>query len=155
MNYTLSKSSNSTACLKRGPAVGVVIISPTALVAVFVQLEYGTPDQRSFLHLNRESLDCHCQVDQTRISLQHASHSLAIAVTFDADRYAVDTASPTGTPPLPTPAPMTPSPTGNQTQQQTSHVHTTGSVHFTDRSNLEVHVRGFRLWQIFRNHVHL
>ena len=128
---------------------------PTALVAVFVQLEYGTPDQRSLLLPNRDSLERQCQVDQTQISPRIASHSLVITVTFNVDRNAVDTASPTGTPPLPTPAPTTPSPTGNQTQQQTSHVHTTGSVHLTDRSNLEVYVRGSRLWQIFRNHVHL
>ena len=127
---------------------------PTALVAVFVQLEYERPDKRSLLLPNRDSLDCHCQVGQTRISLQHASDSLVIAVTFDIDRNAVDTASPTRTPPLPTPAPTTPSPTGNQTQQQTSHVHTTGCVHITDKSNLEVYVCGFRLRQIFRDHAH-
>ena len=128
---------------------------PTALVAVFVQLEYGTPDQRSLLLPNRDSLERHCQAAKTRISRRNASDSLVIAVTFNVDRNAVDTASPTGTPPLPTPAPTTPSPIGNQTQQQTSHVHTTGSVHITDRSNLEVYVRGFHLWQIFRNHMHL
>ena len=128
---------------------------PTALVAVFVQLEYGTPDQRSLLLPNRDSLDRHCQVGLTRISLQRASDSLFIAVTFDVDRNAVDTASPTGTPPLPTPAPTTLFPTGNQAQQQTGHVHTTGSVHITDTSNLEVYLRGFRLMQFFRNHMHL
>ena len=128
---------------------------PTALVAVFVQLEYSTPDQRSLLLPNRDSLDRHCQVGQTRISSRNASDSLAITVTFNVDRNAVDTASPTGTPPLPTPAPTTPSPTGNQKQKLTSHVHTTGSVHIADRSNLEVYVRGSRLRQIFHDHVHL
>ena len=128
---------------------------PTACVAVFVQLEYGTPDPRSLLLPNRDSLDRQCQVGQTRISPRNASDSLVITITFDVDRNAVDTASPTGTPPLPTPAPTTPSPTGNQAQQQTSHVYTTGSVHITDRSILEVYLRGFRLMQLFRNHMHL
>ena len=91
---------------------------PTALVAVFVQLEYGTPDQRSLLLPNRDTLDRHCRASQTRESLRRASDSLVIAVTFDVDRNAVDTASPTQTPPLPTPAPTTPSPTSNQTQQK-------------------------------------
>ena len=128
---------------------------PTTCVAVFLQLEYGTPDQRS-LHLPiRDSLDRQCQVGQTRISSRNASDLLVITVTFNVDRNAVDTASPTRTPPLPTPAPTTPSSTGNQTQQQTSHVHTTGTVHITDGSNLEVYVRGSRRRQIFHDHLHL
>ena len=157
MKYTLKKFHlncifKTRSCRRRCHYLNHVL---TALVAVFVQLKYGRPDQRSLLFPNRDSLDRHCQAGQTRISLQHASDSLVVAVTFDVDRNAVDTASPTVNPPLPTPAPTTPSPTGNQTQPQTSRLHTTGSVHITAKSNLEVYVCGFRLTQIFRNHVHL
>ena len=128
---------------------------PTVSVAVFGQLKYDPSNQRSLLFPNPDLRDGHFQVGQTQNSLRHASDSLVVAVTFFVDPNAVDTASPTGTPPLPTTSSMTPPPTGDKAQQQTSHVHTTGSVHITDRSNREVYVLCSRLSQMFRDHAHL